>query len=156
MMSRVQKGMVAGFLATLAVSILEAVNVLAGPWVQPFPSVVATLIGMEGNLLAGWAAHFVAGTFILGALFGAVCPKLPTDTPETKGIAFAVAAWAVLMVGVLMFGDPRMFNAGGGFGVLAWMLATHVVFGIVLGNVYARLVKRDRHVDHHPADAAHA
>ncbi len=156
MMSRVQKGMVAGFAATVAVSILEAVNVFAGPWVQPFPSVVATLIGMEGNLAVGWVAHFLAGTLLLGALFGVVCPKLPTDTPETKGIAFAVAAWAVLMVGVLLFGDPRMFNAGGGFAVVAWMLVTHVVFGIVMGNVYARLVNRDKRVhDMGGAAAAH-
>ena len=156
MMSRVQKGMVAGFAATVAVSILEAVNVVAGPWVQPFPSVVATLIGMEGNLAVGWVAHFLAGTLLLGALFGVVCPKLPTDTPETKGIAFAVAAWAVMMVGVFSFGDPRMFNAGGGFAVIAWMLATHVVFGIVLGNVYARLVTREKRAhDMSGAAAAH-
>jgi hypothetical protein len=148
MMSRVQKGMVAGFFATVAVSILEAVNVVAGPWTQPFPSVVATLIGMEGNLVVGWIAHFLVGTVVLGALFGVLCPRLPTQTPETKGIVFAVIAWVVMMAGAVMFGDPRMFNQGGGFAVVAWMLATHIVFGIVLGNVYARLVEREKRAHH--------
>ena len=99
---------------------------------------------MEGNLVVGWIAHLVAGTLVLGALFGVLCPRLPTDTPETKGILFAVGAWTVLMVGVFLFGDPVIFQDASGFGVLGWMLATHIVFGIVLGNVYARLVARDK------------
>jgi hypothetical protein len=144
MMSRVKKGMVAGLFATIAVSILEAVNVIAGPWVEPFPLFLASLLGMPGNLAVGWIAHFVTGTVILGSLFGILCPRLPGQTPETKGIIFAVAAWAVLMVGVFLIGDPRMFRGSGGFGMVAWMLVSHAVFGIVLGNVYARLVQREK------------
>ena len=144
MMSRVQKGMIAGLFATVAVSILEAVNVFAGPWVEPFPLFVASLIGMPGNLAVGWIAHFIAGTVILGALFGILCPRMPGQTPETKGIIFAVGAWAVLMVAVFLFGDSRMFRGSGGFGMVAWMLVSHAVFGIVLGNVYARLVAREK------------
>jgi hypothetical protein len=136
--------MVAGLFATIAVSILEAVNVFAGPWVEPFPGFLAGLIGLPGNLAVGWIAHFVAGTVVLGSLFGILCPRLPGGTAETKGIIFAVAAWAVLMVGVFLFGDPRMFRGSGGFGMIAWMLVSHAVFGIVLGNVYARLVAREK------------
>lgn len=144
MMSRVKKGMVAGFVATLAVSVLEAVNLLFGPWVDPFPGLVARMIGMPGNLAVGWIAHFVAGTVVLGGLFGVLCPRLPTDTAETKGILFAVGAWVLMMLGVFMIGDPRTFTGPAGFGVIGWMLATHAVFGIVLGNVYARLVRREK------------
>ena len=68
MMSRVQKGVVAGLIATIAVSILEAVNVFAGPWVEPFPLFIASLIGMPGNLAVGWIAHFVAGSVVLGSV----------------------------------------------------------------------------------------
>ncbi len=144
MMSRVQKGMIAGFVATVAVSILEAVNLFAGRWVEPFPIFVAGLIGMPGNLMVGWIVHFIAGTIILGSLFGILCPRMPGQTPETKGIIFAVGAWAVLMVMVFLAGDPRMFRDSGGFGMVAWMLVSHAVFGIVLGNVYARLVEREK------------
>ena len=41
MMSRVQKGLIAGFSATLAVSLMEAVNLLTVKWFAPFPGVVA-------------------------------------------------------------------------------------------------------------------
>ncbi len=144
MMSRVKKGMIAGLIATIAVSILEAVNVIAGPWVEPFPLFIASLLGMPGNLAVGWIAHFVAGTVILGSLFGILCPRMPGQTPETKGIIFAVGAWAVLMVMVFLVGDARIFQGSGGFGMVAWMLVSHMVFGIVLGNVYTRLVQREK------------
>lgn len=156
MMSRVQKGVIAGLFATVAVSILEAVNLFAGPWVEPFPLFIAGLLGMPGNLAVGWVAHFVAGAVILGALFGILCPRMPGQTPETKGIIFAVGAWAVLMVMVFLVGDPRMFRGSGGFGMVAWMLVSHAVFGIVLGNVYARLVEREKRAAKLSADIAPA
>ena len=46
MMSRVKKGLVAGFAATLVVFVLEAVNQFGGPWFTPFPAIVAHMIGM--------------------------------------------------------------------------------------------------------------
>lgn len=155
MMSRVKKGMIAGFTATVVVSVLEAVNVMFGPWVDPFPNLVAYMIGMPGNLAVGWIAHFVIGTVVLGGLFGILCPRLPTDTPETKGILFAVGAWVLLMLAVVMFGNPRMFSGQAGFASIAWMLATHAVFGIVLGNVYARLVRREKLHPHIVGAPAH-
>lgn len=156
MMSRVQKGMVAGFAATVAVSILEAVNLLAGPWFDPFPGIVAMLIGMEGNLVAGWIAHVIAGTVVLGGLFGVLCPRLPTATPETKGILFAVGAFVVMMIAVFMIGETGTFSAGADFGNLAWMLVTHAVFGIVMGNVYGRMVARDKRMARDMGGAAPA
>ena len=142
MMSRVQKGLVAGLAATVAVSVLEAVNILALKWFAPFPLILANLVGLPGNLAVGWVLHGIAGIFILGPLFGILCPRLPTDTPETKGIVFAVGAFVVLMVGLVLFGGGDVF--GRNFGTIGWLVATHAVFGIVLGNVYARMVARDR------------
>ena len=142
MMSRVQKGIVAGFAATVVISVLEAVNVLVfNNFFAPFPGIIARVLGV-GSLSAGWVIHFLAGTFVLGPLFGILCPRLPTTTPETKGILFAVAAWVVLLVVMTLTGDTLVF--GRNFGTIGWMLATHAVFGIVLGNVYARLVARDK------------
>jgi len=155
MMSRVQKGMIAGLLATVAVSVLELVNVLFLKWFDPFPAVLAHLIGMDGNLSVGWAVHLLTGTVILGPLFGILYSRLPTSTPETKGIAFAVGSWVLLMLVIIMIGDPRTFTGPTGFGVVGWMLLTHAVFGVVLGNVYARMVARERHA-HTAIDGATA
>ena len=147
MMSRVQKGLIAGVFATIAVSLLEIPNMFLN-WFDPFQGVIASIIGMPGNLAVGWAIHLISGVFILGPLFGYLCPRLPTDTPETKGIVFAVGAWVVMMLGVFMLGDYRTFSSGAGFGTVAWLLITHAVFGIVLGNVYARLNAREKRAAH--------
>ena len=154
MMSRVKKGIVAGFVATLVISVLEAVNIFAlNSMFQPFPGMVASLLGMDSNLAAGWAIHLFSGTFILGSLFGVLCPRLPTDTAETKGIVFAVGAWVVMMLGVFFIGDSQVL--GSNMATLGWMLVTHIVFGIVLGTVYSRLVEREKRahalVGAHPA-----
>lgn len=142
MMSRVQKGVVAGFAATVTVSIIEAVNLLFLKWFTPFPDIIANIVGMGGIPAAGWIAHLLVGTLILGPLFAVLCDRLPTDTAETKGILFAVGTWIVAMVVIMMIGDRLAF--GQNIMTIGWMLGTHAVFGIVLGNVYARLVDRDR------------
>lgn len=155
MMSRVQKGLIAGFAATMAASLLEIPNMFLN-WFDPFQGVIASMIGMPGNLAVGWVIHLISGIFILGPLFATLCPRLPTDTPETKGIVFAVGAWVLMMTAIVMFGNYRTFTAGAGFGTFAWLLITHAVFGIVLGNVYARLVARDRRMGAPMIGGAHA
>ena len=141
MMSRVQKGLVAGFAATCAVSLLETLNLLTVKWFTPFPGVIGHILGLD-NLALAWVVHAVVGTLVLGPLFGALCPRLPTDTPESKGIVFAVGAWVLMMLVIMLGGDASVF--GSNFATIGWMLATHAVFGIVLGNVYARLVAREK------------
>lgn len=142
MMSRVKMGLVAGFAATVTVSILEAVNLFALKWFDPFPLAIANILGLQGNLAAGWIIHFLAGVLVLGPLFAILAPRLPTDTPETKGILFAVAAWVAAMVLMMLVGSRGVF--GGNIMTLGWMLVTHAVFGAVLGNVYARMLAREK------------
>ena len=144
MMSRVKKGLVAGFAATIAVSLLEIANQMLGPWASSFPRLLSFMVGMQDTPAVGWALHFAAGTLILGPLFGILCPRLPTDTPESKGILFAVSAYVVMGLTVAPMANIGVFGLRAGFVTLAWMILTHAVYGIVLGNVYGRLVARDK------------
>lgn len=153
MMSRVQKGLVAGLAATVTVSVIEAVNVAVGHWAVAFPQLLAIVLQSPENAAIGWVGHFIAGLG-LGAVFGVLCPKLPTDTPESKGILFAVGAFIVMGLIVAPIGGAGLFFMRAGFGTLVWMIASHAIFGIVLGNVYGRLVQRDKHA--HLAGAAPA
>ena len=147
MMSRVQKGLVAGFAATAVVSIIEAINMTVGHWAVAFPQLLAVILQNPDTPAIGWAGHLVAGLG-LGALFGVLCPRLPTDTPESKGILFAVGAFILMGLIVAPIGGAGMFFMRAGFGTLAWMVASHAIFGIVLGTVYGRLVGRSREAQH--------
>lgn len=143
MMSRVTKGMIAGFIAALAVAGLEAVQLWAGPWVVSFPRLLTVIMGTETVFWTGWAAHMAVGTFILGPLFGILCPKMPGETPATKGIVFAVGAFVVMGLTVAPLAGLGPFGLRAGFMSLAWLILTHAVFGAVMGHVYARMVGRD-------------
>ena len=90
------------------------------------------------------AIHFVIGSLVMGPLFAVLYARLPTKTPETKGILFAVAAWVAMMLIISMMGDPRTFSGSAGFGTFGWMLITHMIFGGVMGNVFARLLAREK------------
>ena len=161
MMSRVQKGIIAGLAATIAVSALEAANLYFGPWAVSFPRLLSVMLQTPDVMAVGWIAHFVVGAFVLGPLFGILCPRLPTDTPESKGILFAVGAFIVLgltvapLVGLAGGRPVGIFFMQAGFGTLAWMIATHAVYGIVLGSVYGRLVEREKRA-RSVVDGAHA
>ncbi len=152
MMSRVYKGMIAGFVAALAVSALEVIQYLVGPWAVSFPRLVTIILNTESVIWTGWAGHFAFATLILGPLFGILCPRLPTETPETKGIVFAVGAFLLMGLTVAPLSGIGMFGMRPGFVTVAWLVLTHAVFGAVLGNVYARLVgkawRQDRVRDH--------
>ena len=158
MMSRVHKGIVAGLAATMAVSVLEAANLYGAPmlgmapWAASFPRLLSVMLQTPDVMAVGWIAHFLIGTFVLGSLFGVLCPRLPTDTPESKGILFAVGAYIVMGLTIapavgLLGGRPEgMFFMQAGFGTLAWMIATHAIYGIVLGSTYGWMLGRDKRV----------
>lgn len=154
MMSRVTKGMIAGFTAASAVAVLEVAQMWAGPWFVSFPRLLTVIMGTEGVAWTGWAAHFLVGTVVLGPLFGILCPRMPTDTPETKGIVFAVGAFVLMGLTIAPLAGIGVFGLRAGFPTLAWLILTHAVFGAVMGNVYARMVGRDWRV-HHARDDIH-
>lgn len=147
MMSRVQKGLAAGFAATVVVSIIEGINMTVGHWAVSMPQLLAVVAQRPEMLGLGWFLHALAGVG-LGAAFGVLCPRLPTDTPESKGILFAVSAFILMALFIAPIAGAGIFFMRAGFGTLAWMIVSHAIFGIVLGNVYGRLVRADKAARH--------
>lgn len=154
MMSRVTKGMIAGLSAALVVAALEAVQMWAGPWVVSFPRLLTVIMGTESLMWTGWAAHFAVGTFILGPQFGILCPRMPGETPETKGMTFAIGAFVLMGLTIAPEGGIGLFGLRAGFPTLAWLILTHAAFGAVMGAVYGRLVGKDWRV-HRVRDDIH-
>lgn len=149
MMSRLQKGMLAGLAATVTVSALDLAAALIQQavgerWFHSFPTLLAAMAGEvfgsgANHMWVGWLIHFVVGAVVLGGLFAILAPRLPTDTAGSKGILFAVGAWLVMCLTVMPLAGLGMFGAAAGFGTVAWMLVSHVIFGLVMGRVFERL-----------------
>lgn len=144
MLSRVTKGIIAGLLATAVVSGLEVANQVFGPWFSSFPRILSYMLQQPDNAALGWGVHIAVGTLVLGPAFAWACPRLPTDTAQTKGIVFTVGVWLLMMMTVAPLAGLGFFAARADFPTIAWMLGTHIVFGAVLGGVYGWLSGKDR------------
>ncbi len=134
--SNIWKGMVAGFVATLVLSALMVMKSMMG--LMPELDVIAMLSKMMGSSLSmGWVAHFVIGTIVWGGLFAWLAPYLTVGSYWLKGVLFGIVAWLMMMIAVMPMAGAGLF--GMTFGIMApiMTLVLHIIFGAVLGVVYA-------------------
>ena len=137
-MNNIIAGLVAGFVATVVLSLMMVAKGLMG--VMPELDVIAMLSAMMGtSALLGWLGHFMIGTLAWGGGFAVLYGLIPGGTALVKGIAFGVAAWLGMMVMVMPMAGAGFF--GMAFGIMAPMmtLVLHIVFGAVLGTVFHML-----------------
>ena len=135
-MTNIPAGLLAGFVATVVLSVLMIGKSMMG--VMPELDVIAMLSGMMGApLAAGWIAHFVIGTILWGAGFAILYDMIPGGGAVSKGIVFGIAAWLLMMILIMPMASAGLF--GMSFGIMApvMTLVLHVIFGAVLGGVYA-------------------
>ena len=140
-MNNIVKGVIAGFAATVVLSLLMMMKSAIG--LMPELDVIAMLSAMMGSGLAmGWVAHFMIGSLVWGGLFALLAPKLPGGSLWLKGVFFGVVAWVLMMVAIMPMAGAGVF--GMKFGMLApvMTLVLHLIFGAVLGGVYAALRNR--------------
>ncbi|MDN3523615.1 DUF6789 family protein [Halomonas ramblicola] len=142
--TRLARGMLAGFVATLVISMILILRLSAGimPWYNPIEIMnlaAQDLLGTPDARLLGWAIHFVVGTLVWGLLFALLVDHLPGSSDMRRGLLFGLVAWLVVMVTVFPMAGSGMF--GMGFGLVAPLstLLAHVVFGLVIGAMYGRL-----------------
>lgn len=137
-MSNIVKGMVAGFAATVVLSLLMMGKTMMG--VMPDLDVVAMLAKMMNSSLAmGWVAHFMIGTVVWGGAFALFNGLIPGNGLVSKGIVFGIIDWILMMIAVMPMAGAGLF--GMNLGIMAPMmtLILHIIFGAVLGKVYASL-----------------
>ncbi|MDZ4094372.1 MAG: DUF6789 family protein [Paracoccaceae bacterium] len=135
-MQNLSAGLLAGFVATVVLSVLMMAKTMMG--VMPELDVIHMLSGMMGMpAIAGWLGHFMIGTVAWGGGFALLYGMIPGGSAVIKGIVFGVAAWAGMMIVVMPMAGAGIF--GMNFGVMAPMmtLVLHVIFGAVLGMVFA-------------------
>ena len=136
-MGDIGKGMTAGFEATVFLSILMLLQTVMG--LMPELNVIPMLCGIMGSgLVMGWLAHFMIG-IIYGGLFAVIRTSLPGNSPRLKGMIFGVGAWVMMMVAVMPMAGAGIFGMKLGMTAPVMTLMLHLIFGALLGGVYAAL-----------------
>lgn len=138
MNDNILRGVVAGFAATAALSVLMVMKSALG--IMPQLDVIAMLGGMMGGATAlAWVAHFMIGSVIWGGIFAVFQERLPGRSFWQRGIALGVGAWVLMMLFVMPMAGAGLFGLGLGISAPLMTLMLHVIFGAILGVVYAAL-----------------
>ncbi len=135
-MTKIVNGMIAAFVATAILSALMMAKNMMG--VMPELNPIHMLSGMMGGTAAmGWFAHFAIGTVAWGASFAILNGAIPGRKQVTKGIIFGVSAWLMMMLLVMPMAGAGIFGMNLGMMAPVMTLMLHIIFGSVLGKVYA-------------------
>lgn len=137
------RSMVAGFVATVVLSLLMMMKSRMG--IMPELDVISMLGKMSQDMMGmggpavGWLLHFMIGTVAWGILFALLYSILPGAGSVVKGISFGVLAWLMMMIGPMPMAGAGLFGLN--FGIMApiMTLMLHIIFGAVMGWVFARL-----------------
>jgi hypothetical protein len=139
-MGDMSKGVEAGFVATVVISMLMLVQMASG--VAPDFNLIS-LIKQAANTpdypSVAWIVHFAVGTALWGTGFAAFSPHLP-GPHWMRGLMFGVLAWLAMMILFLPAAGLPVFARGMGMAIPVDSLALHLVFGAVLGETYHLLL----------------
>jgi uncharacterized membrane protein YagU involved in acid resistance len=141
-MDVIGRGIIAGFLATLALSAVF----------DP----IATLARMADVLppTFAWVLHFTVGSLIWGAGF-AVAHDHMRGPSWARGLLFGIGAWLVVMLTVMPLTRGGFFGLALGLATPVAMLLMHLIYGAALGGIYGLLLPKDAAEDRH-GEADHA
>ncbi len=149
-MNRYPAGIIAGFIATIVLSMLMLMKGAMG--LMPDLNVIKMLtemayqrMGTPATPLVGWMMHIIIGSVAWGLLFAALSNKLPTNSIVGKGMIFGAIAWLLMMIGPMRMAGAGLFGLKMGMMAPVMTLILHLIFGAVLGAVYGRLAS-DQHV----------
>ncbi len=136
-----KSGVTAGFAATVVLSILMIAKSFVGlmPEQNPIRDIVTVadnFTGLRLPLVAGWVGHFVIGSIVWGVIYALIEKSLPGPA-VVKGLIFAVLAWLAMMIVFMPLAGQGFFGLDDGPAAIVATLALHLVYGAVLGVVYA-------------------
>lgn len=155
-MRRIAAGIVAGLIATAILSIVIALKAALG--IVPELSMIGALseasarvLGTPRNLVVGWIEHLLIGTVLWGAVFGLTSSVWQQHI--IRGIIFAVATWLLMMIFLMPLAGLGVFGAALGVVPVLTALVLHLIYGLVLGYYFGRLMSPNRPVRHQKSEA---
>jgi hypothetical protein len=142
--SKIVKGLIAGFVATVVLTILMMMKKTLGvmPELDPvhmLSEMAAQNMGMEPNIMIGWIMHFMIGSVAWGGTFIVLNNVLPGTSQIAKGISLGIVVWFMMMIGPMPMSGAGLFGLNMGILAPVMTFMLHIVFGVVLGAVFIRL-----------------
>ncbi len=133
-MINIGKGIIAGLVASAAISGAILLGTLAG--IVPTADPVRALSGvMLSPIGLSWVLHFAVGTILWGPLLAVLSPILPSPF-WFRGVVFGAFAW-LLMLLVTWAANPASPPQADLEPILL-----HLLFGAVMGWIYSVLLDR--------------
>jgi len=137
-MSNSMKGMIAGFIATLALSGLLLLKSTMN--LVPELNLIRLLVNLGSiSTVQAWMDHFIIGVVVWGLLFGAYDSLASRPAHWLKGVIFGVFTWLVMMAAFMPLAKAGFFGSKIGPMAVVVTLMYHLVYGAVLGTTYGLL-----------------
>jgi len=138
-MNKLLKGVIAGLVATVVLSILMIMKGNMG--LMPDVNIIAMLAAkMGGNSIMAWVAHFMIGVIGYGLVYVYIFSNLPFNN-LIRGVLLGLAGWLAMMVAIMPMMGAGLFglNLASGVMVPVATLMLHIIFGVVLSYVNSKL-----------------
>jgi len=132
-MNRAVAAIAAGAVGTMVMSAALAIFEVQTRYAIGIFAAIARFVRVPDNLFAGFVVYVLVGTVAWPLLFVSLKPYVPLDLdPAVAGMLFALPLW--IAFAIVGHGDVT-----GAIVVLfvAFTLIAHLVYGFVLGAVYA-------------------
>ncbi|MEW5726813.1 MAG: DUF6789 family protein [Pseudomonadota bacterium] len=137
------KGIVAGFVATVALSVVLVIKQLSG--FLPELNIIELLTvaaGMPGEAWVGWTLHFLIGTLAWGILFVYLRPLMPGRSRTLQAVWFGALAWLLMMIVFMPAAEAGLFGQRlDGLMVAVTTLVLHLFYGWVLGATFSAMTR---------------
>lgn len=139
------KGIVAGFVATVALSAVMIVKQVTGFLPElDLIQLLTVAAGMPGEMWVGWTLHFLIGTLAWGILFVYLRPLMPGRNRTVQAVWFGALAWLLMMIVFMPAAEAGLFGQRlDGLMVAVATLVLHLVYGLVLGLVFSALTRSE-------------
>jgi hypothetical protein len=138
-MRDIPKGMLAGLIATIVLSLLMVLKAMMGLMPQlDLPKMLAGMMGSPDTPIIGWIMHFAIGIVVYGIAIAVLDAKLPGTGRVGHGAMVGVIGWLIMMVVLMPMAGAGFFGMNMGVMAPLMTLVLHLIFGAVLGWVYGR------------------
>jgi Family of unknown function (DUF6789) len=141
---QIRNGIIAGFAATIVMSLIMVLKKSTGVMPELDPVHMLTVMasqkmGINESPIVGWLIHFMIGAVIWGGIYGAVNNILPLQKHVLKGMMLASVPWLMMMLGAMPMNGAGMFGLKISIMVPVFTIIVHLIYGAVLGRSYGLL-----------------